>query len=386
MKNIYNMKRTKVLLLAVAGMNILNCSAQPKDLDNYEYVVDSNVKRKVTIMVYNAIPSGEKNNKGDIAFSFFDGLESYFSYSQTYYDKYDNKLYEEYFAAGEDEPSRTVKTVWYNSEESKIQSIFERNIIDDYYSLRRTDYERDNQGNLIQITKARRSSVESEYEKVILEKYTYDNQGNRIEKKEFADNGDIASRTVYLHHDKNKNPMIELVYDSNNQVQTEWKFEYYPNSQIKSEHRMSYKFGQLSVDLKAEYTFDNNGNMLSKRIEESSIGVIGIPDHIDDKEEEEDYIRENYYGENHKLKQQSHYFTFTHDEYNNETHVCSYSNYYDDEINRFMGLYNNNRSPCGRTASYKYNSNGDWIERFVYNNRRNEELTHIITREIEYFE
>lgn len=64
------MKRTKVLLLAVAGMNILNCSAQPKDLDNYEYVVDSNVKRKVTIMVYNAIPSGEKNNKGDIAFSF----------------------------------------------------------------------------------------------------------------------------------------------------------------------------------------------------------------------------------------------------------------------------------------------------------------------------
>lgn len=386
MKNIYNMKRTKVLLLAVAGMNILNCSAQPKDLDNYEYAVDSNVKRKVTIMVYNAIPSGEKNNKGDIAFSFFDGLESYFSYSQTYYDKYDNKLYEEYFAAGEDEPSRTVKTVWYNSEESKIQSIFERNIIDDYYSLRRTDYERDNQGNLIQITKARRSSVESEYEKVILEKYTYDNQGNRIEKKEFADNGDIASRTVYLHHDKNKNPMIVLVYDSNNQVQTEWKFEYYPNSQIKSEHRMSYKFGQLSVDLKAEYTFDNNGNMLSKRIEESSIGVIGIPDHIDDKEEKEDYIRENYYGENHKLKQQSHYFTFTHDEYNNETHVCSYSNYYDDEINRFMGLYNNNRSPCGRTASYKYNSNGDWIEKFVYNNRRNEELTHIITREIEYFE
>ena len=380
------MKRTKVLLLAVAGMNILSCSAQPKDLDNYEYVVDSNVKRKVTIMVYNAIPSGEKNKKGDIAFSFFDGLESYFSYSQTYYDKYDNKLYEEYFAAGEDEPYRTVKTVWYNSEESKIQSIFERNIIDDYYSLRRTDYERDNQGNLIQITKARRSSVESEYEKVILEKYTYDNQGNRIEKKEFADNGDIASRTVYLHHDKNKNPMIELVYDSNNQVQTEWKFEYYPNSQIKSEHRMSYKFGQLSVDSKAEYTFDNNGNMLSKRIEESSIGVIGIPDHIDDKEEEEDYIRENYYGENHKLKQQSHYFTFTHDEYNNETHVCSYSNYYDDEINRFMGLYNNNRSPCRRTASYKYNSNGDWIEWFVYNNRRNEELTHIITREIEYFE
>ena len=180
--------------------------------------------------------------------------------------------------------------------------------------------------------------------------------------------------------------MIVLVYDSNNQVQTEWKFEYYPNSQIKSEHRMSYKFGQLSVDLKAENTFDNNGNMLSKRIEESSIGVIGIPDHIDDKEEEEDYIRENYYGENHKLKQQSHYFTFTYDEYNNETHVCSYSNYYDDEINRFMGLYNNNRSPCGRTASYKYNSNGDWIERFVYNNRRNEELTHIITREIEYFE
>ena len=129
MRNIYNMKRTKVLLLAVAGMNILNCSAQPKDLDNYEYVVDSNVKRKVTIMVYNAIPSGEKNNKGDIAFSFFDGLESYFSYSQTYYDKYDNKLYEEYFAAGEDEPSRTVKTVWYNSEESKIQSILKETLL-----------------------------------------------------------------------------------------------------------------------------------------------------------------------------------------------------------------------------------------------------------------
>ena len=171
--------------------------------------------------------------------------------------------------------------------------------------------------------------------------------------------------------------MSYVVYDADNQLSEKSNTEYYPDGAIKSEHFIRYKYGKIREDTKLNYSFDTNGNMLTKTMESYSLGSIRLPSHINTKEDKDNYIKENYYDNNYNLKHTSIHVTYTYDEYNNCTHSCLYDYSHDGN------LLSHRKEPCEEKERYKYNSRGDWIEKISFYNGV---PRFIVTRDIEYFE
>jgi len=367
---------------------ISSCNAQN---DEKDYELDMNeVKKKMSIMVYKAVEDGGNIKRGRI---INDGISDnnskdlrgfyYLSNSVMYTDAKNNVVYEAYYNENQSIPWRTKKDsgktvyeriAWGRGDASK-----------GYDSYKKTVYNRDTDRNLMQIETFGKSSKNGNYTSNISHSYKYDSNGNMIEALEYGYEWDdnvkkniqiVKERSLFQHFNNKKSPIKKLVYDSENQLRSEWTFEYYSNNLIKMEHVKSYQYGQQHDDTKMEYTYDNNNNMISKSVSSTSMGWIGTPTGLNKKEREE-YIKETYFGKNLKLETVNHYFTYTYDEYNNQIYSCHYD---DREDNALRQLFKT--KPCGRTATYKYNQKGDWVEMIQY---YEDKPTFIVIRDIEYY-
>ena len=383
------------LILIATLFGCVSCSNVRND-EEYELNM-SNVKKKVSIMVYK--PVENSNNIEVVSSIIIDGnLGRFRSNSTIYYDTNNRIVYEAFFDIEDKEhkstPHGIIKTVWYNSKENKKQTILEKSGAGKF----KTVYDRNADGNLIQIEEFEKFSGDRNYTSSISSSYKYDSYGNRIEQVKYFGRGE-SERTVYMQFNDKKNPMRKLVYDSNNELSEECTFEYYPsNNLIKIEQVKRYKYGQQIEDTKSEYTYDSNNNMITQHTNTTSIGGvstrIGVvypypppPPHLSDKEREE-YIRENYYGKNLKLKSENHYITYTYDAHNNLIHTCDYTEVdnKDNGIGIFGGYFPPSEKPTA--YKYKYNEKGDWTELIKYHYDFIDKIyqpSYIVVRDIEYY-
>ena len=100
-----------VVIILLLG-TIYSCNAQN---DEKEYEPDmSNVKKKASIMVYQAVVNGDNVSKGAIAdYVMKDINTTYYNNSTIYYDANNHEVYASY-CGNNAKPYRTVKTNWYS--------------------------------------------------------------------------------------------------------------------------------------------------------------------------------------------------------------------------------------------------------------------------------
>ena len=382
------MKKISHKILAILLLsNSLSCVPQNNERE-YEFNMSNEVKVKISVMINKAVENHGRIKKGDIInnLSTHDG-GFYNSYSQMYYDKFNNIIYESYCSENETIPHRTVKTYWYDSKNNKKNAIYEKRTWgSEDYSYSKKLHERDKNGKLINIVSLRKSEINEEYKSEILTSYKYDSKGNRIEMLEYGDKWDkdkleniriVKSKTFYSNFNNAGNPQEKQKIENDLRVET--VFDYSPNGKlVESEYYQQYSYGQLSQEFTNKYTYDNKANLLTIVRKGKGLGMIGTPNHLHG-EEREQYIKEHYFGKNLKLEPTDIYIENTYDKHNNRVYSCLY-NY--NRIETEFDFLLNIPPPCGKVASYKYNSHGDWIERIEY---YNDKPSFIITREIEYY-
>jgi len=376
------------ILISIAFI-ATSCTSQN---DEKDYELDmSNVKKKTTVMVYQAVVNGDDVSKGEITDYIMKDVDNiYNSYSTLYYDANNHRIYESYCSiTNKTNPYRTVKTNWYSNNPSKWQSIYERRYDDgdnkykcDFY--KKTVYDRNSDGKLMRIMEYSKSDNYKKYDSDTLSTFQYDSYGNKIEEIKY---GNEYSKTVYSQYNNEGQFQQKRVYDLDNQLIEELTGEYYPNGKlVKTEYDKTYKYNQLVSDIQDDYTYDDKGRMIEK-IETGldfsgtgGTGFVSFPSNLSEQETEK-YIKENYYGKNLKLKSVNMKWNFFYDDHNREVSRCFYNQ--DDENNSLTqpgGMFYT--PPCGRVATYKDNEKGDWIEMIMYNN---DKPSYIVTREIEYF-
>jgi hypothetical protein len=356
---------------------VFGCSHVPSDESDYELDM-SNVKKKVSIMIYEAVTNRGHIAQGNIWNSASgSGNDYYFSYSDIYYDENNNELYEEYYREERMTPYRTVKTNWYNSKEGQKQSIYQRHKYEEnadyYYGF--DLYERNNNGNLIQISDSKNE---------INATFKYDSNGNRTEEIEYESKYNTKSKkyerviklkTLYSNFNSNGKFQRKLVYNSNNQLMEDVVVEF-PNFNSVIEYSKYYKYDQLTGDMRSEFIYNRNNLTVIRRMGEEMDAFVGYPSDLYDEEQIEAYIKEKYYGSNLKLRQVEENIERLYDSYDNLIEVCFYQ-----KNNPYRNFFQN--SPCEKIASYKYNEHGDWVEMVRF--RAFNEPSHIIVRNIQYF-
>jgi len=390
MKTIFT--KISIIIFLLGSINYAKAQNDEKD---YEFTVDKNVKTKVSTMVYEAITDGDNIRKGKVIPYYFNMLiEKFYSYSEIYVDEYRNKLYEiSYFDKAKTLPRRTVKVVYHNRKQvhatyTKEFSKDDRSYI--YYTKKL--YERDKNGNVINITEYSKSKGKRNYEPRILFSFKYNSNGNMIEKIEYTSKYDeskqdyirvVESKWVYSHFDNKGNFQGMLQYNAKNQLILEVVIDNFQGGHI--EYAKEYRYGQLVNEEKTEYRYDSNGNMISKSIigKGGNPGWAQIPDGLTEDEREQ-YIYEHYYGRNLKVESTDRVTTYEYDR-NKMVSLCTYYNENDkdyeksqlDESSTLSRMFS--RPPCMKVASYKYNYKGHWVEKIDY------QPLAIITREYEYF-
>ena len=335
----------------------------------------SNVKKKATFMVYEAITDGDNIRKGEVRDYHQLNGKSYNSYSQTYVNEYGKVLFEAFYSEkNQSIPHRTVKIIRENSKNSRIQAVYEkRHLGSDYTSYTKTIYNHNDKGQLMDVVKYSYSSDQKKYESNILSSNKYDSFGNIIERIEYADEWDeyskkniqaINSTKKFSNYTSKGNYQNYFEYDSNNQLKSEVSFEFYPSGLIRTEHEKSYKYNQLTSDTKTYYVYDSKGKILERKMTGKTMeGWIGTPNYLNEKEREE-YIKQKYYGSNLKLKAIITQTNMAYDNHNNL--IYSNTNFnndiYNDQPLELIELL----SPKPLQWSYKYNKDNEWIEVLEY--------------------
>lgn len=224
-------------------------------------------------------------------------------------------------------------------------------------------YRKDNKGNKIE--ENRYNSNGELFEKQV---YVYDERDILIEDNIYRSDGKLSFKTIYKSDHKN-NIVEEDVYNSKGKLKSK-TINRYDKNRNKIEMILS-KENDEDYGFKSSYKFDENNYMIEE-------ATYSLKDKLKYKftyklDKSGNVIEENSYDSNNELQ---------------GTSISKYDKYGNEEERQYKAIKevdNYKGEPNGTTNrkyKYKYDENGNWIEKIEYVNYIPKK---IIEREIEYY-